>query len=165
LDKGRKLIGFAYLVGGVGRYWEFPTAITEEEEDDLQRRDTFYNARTGFGLNYELPGGYALDANLDYRFRNYNNHEIRNDSDWRWFGEVSRTVGDNNWALGPRGRVSYRGNGQYRNDYGLLGSWSYRRSDVNQFNFSAEVRRRAYPRGPLNDRSRNIGEGTAQWTR
>ena len=32
----------------------------------------------------------------------------------------SRTMGDDNWAVGFRGRVSYRGNGDYRNDYSVF---------------------------------------------
>jgi len=164
LDEERRLIGFAYLVAGIGHYWENPTAATPESGVDL-RGDPFYQARGGFGLNYELPNSYAIDMNLDYRFRHYDNHEIRNESDWRWFAEVSRTVGESNLLLALRGRVSYRGNGQYRNDYGIYGDWRFRATSVNQFNVGAEVRRRRYPTGPLRDRSRTIGELTLGWTR
>jgi len=162
LDEGKRLIGFAYLVGGVGRYWENPTALTDEDSE--KRRDTFYQARGGLGLNYVLPNRYTLDADLDYRFRYFDNHEIRNESDWRWFLGVNRNVGESNLALGVRGRVSYRGNGQYCNDYGIFGDWRYRVESVSQFNLGAEVRRRRYPTGPLRDRSRTIGELTTGWT-
>ena len=41
--------------------------------------------------------------------------DIRNDSDWRWRAAGSRALGESNLAVGFRGRVSYRGGGQYRN--------------------------------------------------
>src|SRR5262245_31895661 len=165
LEQNRFTVGFAFLEAGFGYYWEHDTFHPSSAINSNLRRDPFYHLRSGFGVNYLLSESYALDANLDYRFRNYfNNDLVRNDSDWRWFGEGSHTWGESNIALGSRGRVSYRGNGQYRNDYGALLSWRYRINPSNQLGISAEVRRRAYPKGPLRGRSRSTAEGIVRWT-
>jgi hypothetical protein len=165
LEKDRRLIGFAFAEAGMGHYWEHNTALTRASggDDDL-RRDPFYNARLGIGLDQVLSDSYLLDASLDYRFRDYySNSDIRNDSDWRWAAEVSRTLGENNVALGVRGRVSNRGNG-YRNDYGVFANWRVRLNATNQLSLEGEVRRRSYPTGRERDLSRNIGEGWVRWT-
>src|SRR5262245_4933573 len=160
LEQGRLTVGFAFLEAGFGYYWEhlmvfFPSL----------RRDPFYHLRSGFGVNYLLAESYALDANLDYRFRDYyNNDLVRNDSDWRWFGEVSHTWGESNVAFGARGRVSYRFTGQYRNDYGALLSWRYRINPSNQLGILVELRRRAYPQGVLRAFSRSTAEAVVRWT-
>jgi tetratricopeptide (TPR) repeat protein len=164
LDKDRGLIGFAFVQAGVGHYWEHNTALpgASAEDNDL-RKEPFYEGRAGIGLDQALSETYLLDGNLDYRFRTFDNPAIRNDSDWRWVGEVSRTLGESNLALGVRGRVSNRGNG-YRNDYGVFGSWRYRLNPTNQLSIELEVRRRSYPSGPERDLSRNISEAWLRWT-
>ena len=96
-----------------------------------------------------LDNGYALDANLDYRFRYHDQDGVRNDSDLRWRLAGSRAMGDDNLAGGFRGRVSYRGNGEYRNDYSLFVNYRYGLDEANQLSFGGEVRRRRYPEGPL----------------
>ena len=73
-------------------------------------------------------------------------------------------MGDNNLAGGFRGRVSYRGNGQYRNDYSIFMNYRYQLDDVNQLSFGGEVRRRRYPEGPLRARSRTTADVNVGWT-
>jgi tetratricopeptide (TPR) repeat protein len=164
MEGDRHLIGFAFLQGGVGHYGEHNTALTSASADaDDLRKDPFYEARAGVGLDQALSESYLLDGNLDYQFRTFDNPVIRNDSDWRWVGQVSRTLGESNFALGGRGRVSNRGNG-YRNDYGVFGNWRYRLNPSNQLSLELEVRRRSYPSGPERDLSRNIGEARLRWT-
>jgi hypothetical protein len=128
------------------------------------QNDGFYSVRVGGNLNYALSDSYSLDGSLDYRFRDYDNDDRRNDSDLRWNGAVSRNVGDANWAAGLRGRVSYRGGGQYRNDFGLYGNYRLRLDPDNQVAAGLEVRRRRYPTGPLRERTRDIVEFTGSWT-
>jgi tetratricopeptide (TPR) repeat protein len=164
MDGDKRLIGFAFLQAGAGHYWEHNTALSSaSEEDDDLRKDPFYEARAGIGLDQALSESYLLDGNLDYRFRTFDNPVIRNDSDWRWVGQISRTLGESNLALGVRGRVSNRGNG-YRNDYGVFGNWRYRLNSSNQLSLELEVRRRSYPSGRERDLSRNIGEAWLSWT-
>jgi len=164
MEAQRRLIGFAFVQGGAGYYWEHNTALTSASaEDDDLREDPFYEGRAGIGLDHALSETYLLDGNLDYRFRTFDNPVIRNDSDWRWVGQISRTLGESNFALGARGRLSNRGNG-YRNDYGIFGNWRYRLNPTNQLSVELEVRRRSYPSGRERDLSRNIGEAWLSWT-
>ena len=90
--------------------------------------------------------------------------ERRNDSDLRWNGAVSRNVGEGNWIVGLRGRVSYRGNSDYRNDFGVYGNYRLRLDPDNQVAAGLEVRQRRYPTGPLRERTRNIVELSGSWT-
>ena len=163
LDGEKRLIGFAFLQAGAGHYWEHNTALTSASNDDDLRKDPFVESRAGIGLDQAISGSSLLDGNLDYRFRSFDNGSIRNDSDWRWVGQLSRTSGENNLALGVRGRISNRGNG-YRNDYGVFGNWRYRFNSTNQLMIELEVRRRSYPSGRERDLSRNIGEAWLRWT-
>src|SRR6478752_2614200 len=80
LDGKRQLVGFGYAETGVGRY-QVNNTVGTNALGGGDRRDTFYNARAGGGMNYALPNDYAIDATLDYRFRHYDNSESRNDSD------------------------------------------------------------------------------------
>ena len=161
LEEGKRLTSFAYLETGIGGYRVNSTSATVGGERD----DAFLNARVGGGLNYALSDNYALDASLDYRFRTFDNDDIRNDSDWRWRLAGSRAFGENNLALGFRGRVSYRGNSQYRNDYSIFTNYRYRFDEDNQFTLGAEVRRRRYPDGPLRERSRTTADASVGWVR
>ena len=133
LDGKRPLTGFGYAETGIGQYRVNNTVGTNALGGG-DRRDTFYNARAGGGINYALPNDYAIDATLDYRFRHYDNSDSRNDSDLRWTLAGSRSFGDSNLAVGLRGRNSYRGDGDYRNDAGLFADYRYRvdprRSDL-----------------------------------
>jgi len=156
--EGKRLLGSGYAIVGVGNY--HTGAIGGGPNNDA-----FFSARVGGSLNYELDGGYALDGSLDYRYRNYHdNEDRRDDSDLRWNAVVSKTIGEGNLAGGLRGRVSYRGDGQYRNDVGVYGNYRFRANEDNQFTIGAEFRRRNYPEGPLRPRSRNIAELTGNWT-
>ncbi|MGH8659140.1 MAG: outer membrane protein [Gammaproteobacteria bacterium] len=160
LDEDRRLTGFGYAELGIGYYRVNSTRGTEAFGGG-DRRNTFYNARVGGGLNYELSDNYSLDASLDYRFSYHDKDDIRNDSDWRWRTAVSRAFGEHNLAVGGRGRLSYRGDSIYRNDYGIFTNYRYRFDEDNQFTLGAEVRRRRYPEGRLGDRSRTTAEATA----
>ncbi len=144
LEQGDRLLWYGYAATGIGQYRVNSTRGTNALGGG-DRRDTFYNARVGGGLNYDLPGEYALDASLDYRFRYYDNPDSRNDSDLRWRAAGSRSFGENNLAFGVRGRTSYRGAGNHRNDYGLFGDYRYRVDPDNQLSTGIELRRRRYP--------------------
>jgi tetratricopeptide (TPR) repeat protein len=161
LEEGARLVGHGYAVTGVGQYRVNSTRGTNALGGG-DRRDTFYNARVGGGLNYELQDNYALDASLDYRFRYYDNPESRNDSDLRWRAAGSRSFGENNLAIGLRGRTSYRGNGNYRNDYGLFTDYRYRLDPDNQLTTGAELRRRRYPEA-LSNRSFSSAVANVGW--
>jgi tetratricopeptide (TPR) repeat protein len=155
--EGKRLLASGYAIVGYGNYRTGAVG-------GGPYNDGFFAARVGGNLNYELADGYALVGSLDYRFRDYDRSERRNDSDLRWNGAVSRTLGEGNLAVGLRGRVSYRGNGTYRNDFGLYGNYRYRLDPDNQVAVGAEIRQRRYPTGPLRDRTRNIAELTGSWT-
>ena len=163
-EDGKRLLPHAYAAVGVGQYRVNPTVGTRWFGGS-DRRDTFYSARVGGGINYELPENWSLDGNLDVRYRYYDNPDSRNDEDVRWRAAVSRAMGESNVIVGVRGRASYRGNGYWRNDFGLFGEWRHKLTPDDQVNFGAEFRRRNYPQGALRDSTHNIGELTASWTR
>lgn len=154
--EGRRTLGAGYAIAGYGNY-----RTGSHGGGPLNER--FFAARLGGNLNHELDDRYALNGSLDYRFRDYEG-DRRNDSDLRWNGNVSRAQGDGNWAAGLRGRVSYRGNGDYRNDFGVFGNYRLRLDEDNQIGAGLEVRQRRYPTGPLRDRTRNIVEASGSWT-
>jgi tetratricopeptide (TPR) repeat protein len=155
---GRRLLAAGYAMVGYGNY-------RIGAAGGGPRNDPFYSLRVGGNLNYEMDDGYALGGSLDYRFRDYDTEGRRNDSDLRWSGALSRNAGEGNWAGGVRGRVSYRGNGIYRNDYGVFGNYRLRVDPDDQLAAGLEVRQRRYPTGPLRERTRNIVELTGSWTR
>jgi tetratricopeptide (TPR) repeat protein len=154
---GKRLLASGYAITGYGNY-------RTGARGGGPQNDGFFAARVGGNLNYELDNNYALDGSLDYRFRDYDNSERRNDSDLRWNGAVSRNIGDANWIAGLRGRVSYRGNSDYRNDFGVYGNYRLRLDEDNQVQAGLEVRQRRYPTGPLRERTRNIVELSGSWT-
>lgn len=155
---GQRLLATGYALVGGGNYRTGSVAGGPYNE-------AFYSARLGGNLNVELDGGYALNGSLDYRFRDYEG-DRRNDSDLRWNAAVSRNLGEGNLAGGVRGRVSYRGNGIYRNDFGLYGNYSLRLDPDNQVRVGADIRQRRYPSNSrLRERTRNIFELTGSWTR
>jgi tetratricopeptide (TPR) repeat protein len=161
--EGKRLLASGYAMVGGGNYSVNATPGTNAFGGN-DTNDNFFSVRFGGNLNYALADAYALVGSLDYRYRNYDNADRRDDSDLRWNGAVSRTIGEGNLTGGVRGRVSYRGDGQYRNDYGLYGSYRYRLDPDNQLTGGAELRRRSYPTGTLRARSRNIAELTGNWT-
>lgn len=156
--QGRRLLSSGYAMIGLGNYRVGAVG-------GGPRNEPFYSARVGGRLNYELDDGYALVGSLDYRFRDYDAVGRRNDSDLRWNGAVSRNVGEGNWVAGVRGRASYRGDGIWRNDFGLYGNYRLRLDADNQVAAGLEVRQRRYPPGRLRERTRNIVEATGSWTR
>ena len=162
--RGERFLPFGYVAAGYGNYSVNDTSGTDafgggDTDDD------FISGRIGGGANYVLSDNYALDGSLDYRYRNYEG-DRRDDRDLRWNSAVSRTIVDGNIAVGVRGRASYRGNGDTRHDYGIYSTWRYNVDDDDQISTTAEFRRRKYPSGSsLSQRSRDIGELTAGWTR
>lgn len=154
--QGDRLLASGYAITGYGNY-------RTGARGGGPLNEQFFAARVGGNLNYELSDNYALDGSLDYRFRDYEG-DRRNDSDLRWNGAVSRNIGDANWIAGLRGRVSYRGNGDYRNDFGIYGNYRVRLDEDNQLGAGLEVRQRRYPTGPLRERTRNIVELSGSWT-
>jgi tetratricopeptide (TPR) repeat protein len=161
LDGGSRLTRFGYAETGFGGYRTNSTRGSTGGDQD----STFFNARVGGGIDYLLSDGYALDANLDYRFRYHDESGVRNDSDLRWRAAGSRSIGDDNLAAGFRGRVSYRGNGDYRNDYSIFTTYRHQIDEDDQLSFGAEVRRRRYPHGSLRARSRTTADANVGWTR
>jgi hypothetical protein len=155
--EGRRLLSSGYAMLGYGNY-------RIGASGGGPRNDAFYAVRIGGRLNYELDDAYALVGSLDYRFRDYDAEGRRNDSDLRWNGAVSRNLGEGNWIAGLRGRVSYRGDSNYRNDFGAYGQYRLRLDEDNQVSAGLEVRQRRYPSGRLRERTRNIVELTGGWT-
>jgi len=62
-----------------------------------------------------------------------------------------------------RGRVSYRGDGQHRNDWGVFATYDLGFGPNDRVTLGGELRERRYPRGPLRVRTRDIAEFTANW--
>ncbi len=164
LEEGRRLVVTSFVELGAGRYRTNSTRSTRAFGDE-QREDTFYDANAGASLAYALDNGYTLNGSARYDFRWFDNDEVRNDSDLRWRGGASRGLGEGNVAFGAVGRVSYRGNGQYRNDYGVFADYRYRLDEDNQVAVGALLQRRRYPEGPLRERSRTLADVNVSWTR
>ena len=161
-EAGREWRSFYYAETGVGYYRENSSAATDifgGAGDDV----TFWPLRVGGGLNADITERHSLNATLDYRFRWYDS-DRRNDSDWRWNVNLSRPVDDDNLRFGMRGRVSYRGDGQHRNDWGVFATYGLGLGANDRLTFGGEVRERRYPRGPLRERTRDIAEFTGSWT-
>jgi tetratricopeptide (TPR) repeat protein len=162
LDEDKRLTGFAYVETGIGVYNVHDTVGTRTF-GGADRNDTFYNLRAGGGFNYALDNGYALSGSLDYRFRYYDNSDSRDDSDLRWNIGGSRSFGDNNLSAGFRGRTSYRGSGNYRNDAGVYVDYRYRLDPANALDFDLLYSRRHYPSAPSSTWTRTSAIGTAGW--
>ena len=158
--KGQRTVGSGYAVIGPGIYRENSTSAGSGETDDA-----FLFARVGGRLNYLASDDTTLIGSLDYRFRHFSDSDRRVDSDLRWNGAVSYNHNDNNLTGGVRGRVSYRGDGDSRNDYGVFSTYRILIDEDDQITLGAEFRRRSYPEGRLRSRSRNITELDFNWTR
>jgi hypothetical protein len=161
LDQDRRTTRFAYAETGIGRYRVNETPATQAGERD----SLFANARVGGGVDHRLDNGYALDANVDYRYREHAEPGVRDDRDLRWRLGGSRAGETRQWSGGLRGRVSYRGNGDHRNDVSVFTVLDRRIDAVNQLRFGAEIRRRSYPQGRLRERSRSTADASVRWTR
>jgi len=162
-EAGRKWRAFYYAETGIGTYRENSSASTDLF-GGAGDYDTFWPLRIGGGLNADVTGRHTLNATLDYRFRWYDDDDRRNDSDWRWNVNLSRPVDDDSLRFGMRGRVSYRGDGQHRNDWGVFATYGIGLGPDDRLTFGGEVRERRYPRGPERERTRDIAEFTGSWT-
>lgn len=151
-----RLSGYALLGGG--NYAENDT-----EAGDAELDSGFFSARTGARANYQLSPSNRLNLSLDYRFRHYGDNDRRDFHDLRWNAGVGHNADDTNVTVGVRGRASYRGDGNWRQDYGLFTQFRWAVGADDQLNFGAEVRRRDYPQGPERSRSRNIVEFSGGW--
>ncbi|MCM2311718.1 MAG: tetratricopeptide repeat protein [Steroidobacteraceae bacterium] len=160
---GRKWRPFYYAETGIGNYRENSSKGTDVF-GGAGDYDTFLPIRVGGGWNADLGDRHFFNGSLDYRFRWYDESGRRNDSDLRWNFNVSRPVDGDNLRFGMRGRVSYRGDGQYRNDWGAFTDYRLGLGARDQLMIGGEVRERRYPDGPLRSRTRDIAELTVNWT-
>jgi tetratricopeptide (TPR) repeat protein len=152
---------FFYGESGLGHYRENSTPAS-----DLFGKvgpSTFVNLNTGGGWAKDLNETYTFNGSLDYEFRWYDDSDIRNDSDLFWNFNLSRPVDDDNLRFGVRGRVSYRGDGLYRNDFGLFADYRVHLSETQQLNFNLHLRTRRYP-SELRDRTRDNVFFSPRWT-
>jgi hypothetical protein len=159
---GRSWSPFYYAETGVGSYRRNSTQSTDLF-GGAGNYDTFLPIRVGGGWNAPTSGRHSFNGLLDYRFRWYDDKDRRNDSDLRWNFNLSRPVDDDNLRFGVRGRVSYRGDGSYRNDYGLFATYALGFGPNDRLSVTGEVRERRYPSGRLRSRTRDIAELTAIW--
>ncbi len=159
---GNPLSSFGYAEIGGGYYRENTTRTTEP---GAPQRDAFGKVRVGGGLGYLLEDGLSLDGTLDYRHRQYDDSERRDDRDLRWSGILNQTLENGSRAVGLRGRASYRGDDGYRQDYGIFANQSFNTNPLERITVQGELRRRLYPSGELRSRSRDIGELWLRWTR
>ncbi|MBO9513504.1 MAG: hypothetical protein J7549_05240 [Variovorax sp.] len=164
LDEGRPLTAHGYAEGGVGQY-RVNSTIGTNTFGGSDRRDTFYNVRAGGGMNYALQDGYSLNASLDLRLRTYDNADSRDDRDLRWNLAGSKALGEDNLSAGFRGRTSYRGDGNYRNDVSIFTDYRMRLDPDNQLTLGADLRRRRYPEGRERELSRTTALVSAGWVR
>ena len=160
---GTRVLPTAYAHVGVGNYRVNPTNAASGPGDS---GDAFFEARAGGGVNYLLPGAYALVANLNVRYRAFVNDDRRNDADLRWNAAANHNMGEHNLAAGMRGRVRTFGTGtDNRNDWGGYANWRYRLDAEDQIAAGAEFVRRNYYGGPLQTESRDIIDASGTWTR
>lgn len=160
---GQRWREFLYAESGIGVYRENSSSSTQLF-GGAGDQDTFLPIRVGGGWNTSLTERQSFNATLDYRFRTYNESGRRNDSDLRWNFNLGRTLQDDNLQLGVRGRVSYRGDGQYRNDWGAFADYRFGLGADDQVTFVGEIRERRYPQGPLRQRTRDIAQLATSWT-
>jgi hypothetical protein len=154
---------FFYGETGVGNYRQNSTKSTDIFGGG-GNYDTFLPIRVGGGWSKAVTERHSFNGTLDYRFRWYDDSDRRNDSDLRWNFNLSRPVDDDSLRFGMRGRVSYRGDGEYRNDWGVFGSYDLGFGPNDRVTIGGEVRERRYPRGPLRVRTRDIAELTVNWS-
>ena len=163
-EQGKRLSGFGYAETGGGLYRENYTRTTTELGGDPVR-DWFWKARLGGGLSWITSGDVTLDGSLDYRFVRYDDKNRRNDENLRWNAAMVQSVANGSRSVGVRGEASYRGNGGYRQDYGLYVNRTFMLNPDNEILVEGEFRSREYPRGA----EREFGRDTAQiwlgWTR
>ncbi|HEY8508210.1 MAG TPA: hypothetical protein VIL32_07640 [Steroidobacteraceae bacterium] len=154
LEDDSRLVGFDAAQLSLGSY-----RVTSGDD----RNELFYDISLGGSLSYLLDSGYSLDGSLEYRFRTFDSAGIRNESDLTWRAGASKPLGESNLTWGVRGRVSYIGDNDYRNDYGVFADWRHRVRPEDEISVGVHLRRRHYPRGKLRDRSRTIAELSTAW--
>lgn len=158
-DTGGRLVGFDYFEFGAGGYSVTSSSGTGSSEPS----EAMYIVGLAGGLSYLYPSGYSLNGSFDYEGRVYDSSTTRNDSELNVRLGVSRSLGEANIEFALRGRMTYIGDSNHRYDYGASLGWN-RSIDVhNEIALGLFVRRRDYPSGPLNDRSRSIAEANADW--
>ena len=166
---GRQWRPFYYAESGIGNYRENASSSTDLF-GGAGNYDTFLPLRVGGGWNRSLTERYSFNGTLDYRFRAYDDSNRRNDSDLRVNFNISRPVDDDNLRFGMRGRVSYRGDGQRRNDWGVFADYRIGLGDNDQFTIDGEIRERRYRDGPIGNRQRererssHTAELSGSWT-
>jgi hypothetical protein len=161
--RGERVTFSGFAQSGLGYYRENTTESTRAAGGD-PARDPFMLTRLNGGLSY-LPGNdWSLDGSLDYRFRYYDADGRRNDSDLRWSGSAQRSLEKGSMAVGTRGRLSYRGDATYRNDFGVFVNRGYLLDSDNSLLVEADVRRRQY-QSSLDERNRTNAELGLTWTR
>jgi tetratricopeptide (TPR) repeat protein len=160
---GQRWQQFYYAETGIGNYRQNSSSSTDIF-GGAGNNDTFLPIRVGGGVNANAGERHSFTGTLDYRFRWYDDSDRRNDSDLRWNFNLSRPVDDDNLRFGMRGRVSYRGDSQHRNDWGAFADYRMGFGDRDQVTIGGEVRERRYPSGPERDRTRDIAQLTASWT-
>jgi hypothetical protein len=154
---------FFYGETGIGSYRQNSSGSTDIF-GGAGNYDTFLPIRVGGGWSTAVTERHSFNGSLDYRFRWYDDSDRRNDSDLRWNFNLSRPVDDDSLRFGMRGRVSYRGDGEYRNDWGLFGTYDIGFGPNDRLSVTGEVRERRYPSGPLRSRTRDIAELSANWS-
>ena len=154
---------FFYGETGIGNYRQNSSGSTDIF-GGAGNYDTFLPIRVGGGWSKAVTERHSFNGSLDYRFRWYDDSDRRNDSDLRWNFNLSRPVDDDSLRFGMRGRVSYRGDGRHRNDWGVFASYDIGFGPNDRLTLGGELRERRYPRGPLRDRTRDIAEFTAGWS-
>jgi len=154
---------FFYGETGIGNYRQNSSGSTDIF-GGAGNYDTFLPIRVGGGWSTAVTERHTFNGTLDYRFRWYDDSDRRNDSDLRWNVNLSRPVDDDSLRFGMRGRVSYRGDGQYRNDWGVFATYDLGFGPNDRLSLGGELRERRYPRGPLRSRTRDIAEFTAGWS-
>jgi hypothetical protein len=154
---------FFYGEAGLGNYRQNSSDSTDIF-GGAGNHDTFLPVRVGGGWSKELTERHSFNGTIDYRFRWYDDKDRRNDSDLRWDFNLARPVDDDNLRFGLRGRVSYRGDSDYRNDWGVFGSYELGFGANDRVTLTGELRERRYPTGPLRDRTRDIAQFTVNWT-
>lgn len=162
-DEGREgvLVGFDYIEAGIGGY-----SVTSLPDSGVSKpSELMYIGNLAGALSYLFPSGYALSGSLLYEGAIYDSSTTRNDSDLRARLGVSRAIGEGNIELALRGRMTYIGEGDYRHDYGVSLDWNRALDAENEIALGVFVRRRDYPSGPLEERTRTIADASATWTR
>ncbi len=152
---------FYYAQAGVGHFRENSTPAS-----DLFGKTgpaTFGNLDLGGGWAQDLNETYTFNGSLDLATRAYDRSDIRNDADLFWNFNLSRPIENDNLRFGVRGRVSYRGDSLFRNDFGLFGDYRVQLNEDQQLNVNMHVRTRRYP-GELRNRTRDTASLSPRWT-